>query len=49
MINYTQNIESNSVLKKNNLVSKQYLHLGSYGFAKGQKTVLKCLKTFIFP
>ena len=32
MINYTQNIESNSVLKKNNLVSKQYLHLGSYGF-----------------
>ena len=39
----------NSILKQHNLSTKNYIHLGSYGLAKGQKTVLKCLKDYKLP
>ena len=42
-------LDNNLVLKKFNLVSKKYLHLGSYGLAKGQDIVVKCLKDFELP
>ena len=37
-------LDSSSVLQRFNLISKKYLHLGSYGPAKGQKIVSKSLK-----
>lgn len=42
-------LDSSTVLKKLNLVSKEYFHLGSYGIAKGQKKVFKHLKHLGFP
>jgi glycosyltransferase involved in cell wall biosynthesis len=41
--------DNNSVLKKFNLISKKYFHLGSYGVAKGQKIAVKYLKDLEFP
>lgn len=42
-------LDNNSVLRRFNLISKKYLHLGSYGTAKGQKMAVKCLKGYEFP
>lgn len=41
-------MDNKSVLNKFNLTSKNYLHLGSYGHAKGQKIALMGLKEFNF-
>ena len=41
--------DSNLVLKRLNLISKKYLHLGSYGPAKGQKIAIKGLKNIGLP
>ncbi len=40
---------SNLVLRRFNLISKQYLHLGSFGPAKGQKTAIRLLKNTGLP
>ncbi len=37
-------LDNTAVLKKFNLKSKNYIHLGSYGLAKGQNMVIECLK-----
>lgn len=42
-------LENKLVLNKYNLKSKKYLHLGSYGHAKGQKIAVMGLKEFDFP
>ena len=44
-----KNNDNNSVLDKFNLASKKYLHLGSYGPAKGQKIIIKSLSDFKIP
>ena len=42
-------LDNKLVLERFNLVSKKYLHLGSYGLAKGQKIAIKCLKSHNLP
>jgi glycosyltransferase involved in cell wall biosynthesis len=42
-------LDNSSVLQRFNLISKKYLHLGSYGIAKGQKMAVKCLKGYGLP
>ena len=42
-------LDNSSVLQRVNLLSKKYLHLGSYGIAKGQKIAIKCLKDHELP
>lgn len=44
-----RNNDKNFVLNKFNLTSKKYLHLGSYGPAKGQKIVIKNLSNIKIP
>jgi glycosyltransferase involved in cell wall biosynthesis len=43
------NLDNDLVLKRFNLTSKNYLHLGSYGPAKGQRTVIKCFRNSSLP
>jgi len=43
------NLDANLILKRFDLVSKNYIHLGSYGPAKGQKIAIKFLKKFNLP
>ena len=49
MKNCISKSDANLVLKRFNLVSKNYIHLGSYGPAKGQKIAIKHLKEFNLP
>jgi len=42
-------LDNSSVLQRFNLISKKYLHLGSFGQAKGQKIAIKCLKDLKLP
>jgi glycosyltransferase involved in cell wall biosynthesis len=42
-------LDESILLKRYNLQSKKYFHLGSYGPAKGQNIAIKCLKDLEFP